>query len=90
MAQVDVKALRNGWFDGTINAYRFQAKVYGTGSKYGIHKGRVSKLSVRDERKCEIISYDRGWDIKPTCDEHWEVLWDLLNRLEKLPASEDS
>ncbi|MFV0529132.1 MAG: hypothetical protein ACK5MN_10490 [Lachnospiraceae bacterium] len=81
----EAKKLRDNWYEGHIECYRFQAKVYDTGSKFGINKGRVSKLSVRDD--CgEVIGYDRGWDKKPADDEHWVILWELMNRLEELPS----
>ncbi|MFV0485396.1 MAG: hypothetical protein ACK5MU_04220 [Candidatus Saccharimonadales bacterium] len=83
----EVKKLRDKWHEGHIEQYRFQAKVYDVGSKFGINKGRVSKLSVWDSGS-EIISYDRGWDKKPEDDEHWVILWELLNRLEELPVDD--
>jgi hypothetical protein len=47
--------------------YSYSAKVYGTGSTYGIEGGRISKLGVRDRKGRIIISYDRGyWDEQPS------------------------
>ena len=76
-----------GWLKGNIGGFRFQAKVFDRGSKFGINQGRVSKLSVWDGSR-EIISYDRGWSIEPACDEHWKILWALLNYFETLPVSD--
>jgi len=61
------------WVRGTSGRYRFDAKVYRTGSDYGIRKGRVSKLTVwidadrSNRQSCPhwIAIYDRGWDIRP-------------------------
>ena len=54
------------WVRGTINEYVFDAKVYPCGSKFGIHDGSISKLSIRDAAtKTEYAAYDRGWDILP-------------------------
>lgn len=89
--RIDVKRLRDGWYEGTIGDCRFQAKVYDTGSKFGINKGRISKLEVWDRTAglaVRHISYERGWNIKPATDEYWALLWDLLECLEALPVSE--
>lgn len=44
----------------------FEAKVFEVGSSFGIHDGRISKLSIWDKNTNEIVvNYDRGWDIKP-------------------------
>lgn len=62
------------WCEGTVGKYTFQAKLFDVGSEYGIDEGRVSKLSIWDQKVREeksdflascIINYDRGWDIKP-------------------------
>jgi len=54
------------WVRGTIDGYVFDAKVYPCGSKFGIHDGNISKLSLRDAAtKIEEAAYDRGWDILP-------------------------
>jgi hypothetical protein len=88
--EIEVKALRDGWYAGKIGCYRFQAKVYDTGSKFGINKGRVSKLDVWNEFAGvpeTDFRYDRGWDKKPESDEHWELLWEMLSCLEELPIN---
>lgn len=77
-----------GWIQGAINEMQFQAKVYDVGSRYGIDEGRVSKLSIRDARKREIIAYDRGWDIEPDNEAQRALLTALLLYLEALPVSE--
>ena len=54
------------WVRGTIEGLVFDVKVYPCGSKYGIHDGSISKLSIRDTTtRRELASYDRGWDILP-------------------------
>ena len=60
------------WVTGSCGDYRFSAKVYDIGSKYGINGGRVSKLEIRrveknrgNQKKTVVANYDRGWDIKP-------------------------
>lgn len=87
--RISIKPKDGGWLDGYIDNFRFQAKVYDTGSKYGINKGRVSKLLVWDAtvgvNAC-IISYDRGWDRKPQDDMQAGLLKSLLEYLEALPT----
>jgi hypothetical protein len=88
--RIESKMLRGGWVDGKIDGYRFQAKVYDSGSEYGIDGGRVSKLAVWDERPSgvgEFISYDRGWDKKPVTDEHSGILRAILGYFKWFPTS---
>lgn len=52
---------------GYVNRYRdykFHAKVYDSGSAFGIDGGRISKLDVRRNGEL-VIQYDRGWSIEP-------------------------
>lgn len=57
---------RNGVIriDGVVVFY--EVKVYDEGSKFGIKKGRISKLWLSIDGKT-VANYDRGWDMKPTC-----------------------
>jgi hypothetical protein len=73
--QAKVTNIIDGWVNGTIDKFNFQAKVYDEGSKYGINNGRVSKLAIWNEEIRQekqnfldacIVNYDRGWDIEPT------------------------
>ena len=89
MHQITARIKRNHWVDGNIDSFRFQAKVFDIGSKYGIDGGRVSKLFVWDASigfsSC-IISYDRRWELKPKNDEQQEILRACLDYLEALPV----
>ena len=54
------------WEDGSVEidgrTYYYEAKVYDLPSKYGIFKGRVSKLYVTPYEDDDFeINYDRGW-----------------------------
>lgn len=91
------KYTRDGWVDGTIDGFRFQAKIFDEGSRFGINEGRVSKLSIWDESKrqacrniftASIVNYDRGWDIKPKKKADLDILDAVIEYLEKLPAQE--
>lgn len=77
----------DAWVQGTIknqnDTYEFYAKVFDEGSEYGINKGRVSKLQIRCGRM-DIVSYDRGWDIKPKT-EYEPIYRALMKTLKKLP-----
>ena len=53
---------------GKYKAVHYEAKVYDEGSQYGIDGGRISKLALKMDGEW-IATYDRGWDIKPTCPE---------------------
>jgi hypothetical protein len=80
------------WVSGSCGTYSFQAKVYDTGSKYGIGKGRISKLNIWDtadrSRKNIIVNYDRGWDIQPSSNDEFTVYGAILTCLEQLPVEE--
>ena len=61
--------------DGT--AFRYLAKVFDTGSVFGIGGGRISKLEIK--RSGEVVAqYDRGWDIEPVDGETQRALCELL------------
>ena len=83
----------DGWVRGRIGKYSFSAKVYGAPSaQYGIDKGRVSKLSIREEAgKRPVVNYDRGWDIRPEGKRVEKIFRKILAFLEAipLPGSED-
>jgi len=63
--EVKIKNRGNGWVSGKCDDYTFEAKVYETGSQFGINGGRVSKMTMYDENNNLVMNYDRGWDIKP-------------------------
>ena len=75
------------WKEGTVGipagggkyvACKYYAKVYDTGSKYGINGGKISKLEIRIDDQ-NVCHYDRGWDVKPTCPEAEKALEILLH-----------
>lgn len=79
-----------GWVKGQLGKYSFSAKVYGEPSKYGINKGRVSKLFIWQEPgKASVVNYDRGWDIRPEGDEITEAFEKILAFLEAMPVPSD-
>lgn len=54
------------WVDGYVEVLGskifYTAKVYDEPSRFGINKGRISKLHC-GINGTEILSYERGWDI---------------------------
>ncbi len=50
--------------DGGYTVVHYWAKVYDTGSRYGIDGGRISKLTLKADGKV-IYNYDRGEDVPP-------------------------
>ncbi len=55
--------------DGKYQAVKYWVKHFDEPSEdYGIDNGRISKLSLRMNGEC-IANYDRGWDLKPICQE---------------------
>lgn len=66
----------------TVNgrAYTYLAKVYETGSEFGIGGGRVSKLDIRDAETGETVAhYDRGWDMNPETPVSYAALSAVLD-----------
>ena len=46
--------------------YNIEIKHFEEPSKFGIKKGRISKMCVRKDGKSAFcLNYDRGWDIRP-------------------------
>lgn len=92
---ISAKPIGLYWIEGCIDGFSFQAKVYATGSKFGIESGPVSKLAVWDHSNGRfsagvIIDYDRGWCVKPETDEQNELLSALLRFLETINTTEKS
>lgn len=73
----------NGFISGECDIYKFDAKVYNTGSKLGINNGRVSKLTICDEYGNWLVNYDRGWDTEPQ-DEVVDVYANIMEVLENI------
>ncbi len=72
LAKDDLYIVGNAQYNGVD--YKIDAKVFLEGSEYGIDNGPISKLSIKDIAKNElIVNYDRGWDKKP--DEQNEFLY---------------
>lgn len=74
-----------GWIEGRIEiqygtySYEFEAKVYDTPSHNGIDDGCISKLYVKDiMTDTEVIGYDRGWYLEPSCPHEYAALNALL------------
>ncbi len=82
------------WCDGKVGPYDFQAKLFDVGSTSGINNGRVSKLSIWDEKIRQekqnfiaacVVNYDRGWDIRPSRDinPYFDAVMSLLENAPK-------
>lgn len=65
--------------DGGYKKVKYWVKHFEEPSEdYGINGGKISKLSLKMDGEW-IANYDRGWDIKPTCQEAEMVLCIILN-----------
>ena len=69
------------WHTGRIGSpsgngiYEYHAKVYDTGSEWGINQGRVSKLSIRKVGETAwLYNWDRGADVECANEEVETVL----------------
>ena len=75
----------NPWKEGRIEVrgitFHYWAKVFDERSIYGIKGGRISKLSIRNEKTGEeVVNYDRGWDIKPRTQSAQKVVDMLMEK----------
>ena len=68
---------KNGSFELEGVTVNYEMKVYDNGSQYGILGGRISKLRML-VGTVEIISYDRGWVIKPINDIARQALIEII------------
>ena len=76
---------RNSYLDvtlksGDVVSVEYLAKVYDSGSEFGINGGRISKLCLKLMNGRTILCYDRGWDVQPTCEAAELALAILLER----------
>lgn len=76
------------WVNGYIDNLQFEAKLFDTGSIFGINNGRVSKLHIWNKKNEDIVSYDRNWDIKPN-KENSKYYKAIMKFLENLPKRFD-
>ncbi|OFQ99755.1 DUF7678 domain-containing protein [Alloscardovia sp. HMSC034E08] len=70
-----------GTFEVEDQVISYSMKVFEEASDYGINKGRISKLTLKNNNKV-IANYDRGWDIMPTdkiANEALEMILDARN-----------
>lgn len=94
--EVDYSTINGyGWISGRIEvqnvcqygsrSYVFEAKVYDTPSHNGIDDGCISKLYVKDlSTNTEVIGYDRGWYLEPSCPHEYAALNALLEIFDTL------
>ncbi|WP_297419750.1 hypothetical protein [Clostridium sp.] len=72
------------WVSGVVEDYKFEAKLFDEGSVFGIDEGRVSKLSILDNKNVWLVNYDRGWDIEPK-EDFKEIYNTVMELLENSP-----
>ena len=69
----------SNWVKGKVGRFRFDAKLFNVGSRFGIEGRRVSALTICDEYEY-VVNYDRGWDIEPSEDimDYFDAVMELL------------
>ena len=60
--------------------YEIQMVQFDEPSKFGIRKGRISKLWARGADGTVVIKYDRGWNIRPATAEGKTLLAEITKR----------
>lgn len=71
------------WKTGEIKVYdqvyRYEAKVFQQGSKYGIAGGVISILYITDSNGVDVCHFDRGkWLIEPAHRRDLHALFEVL------------
>ncbi len=66
------------WVKGFMEGYDYEVLVFPKGSQYGINKGRISKLYIRNKDKKTVAEYERGWTFKPNDAEGQRILKKVL------------
>ena len=79
MHTIQVTKTDGNWKLGTIDGYKFTAKVYEEPSEFGIRGGNVSKLWIPG-----VVAYDRGWELRAKTPEHKEIIKELLKFFKNL------
>jgi hypothetical protein len=70
---------------GEIDKFVFTAKLFDERSDYGIKKGRVSILDIRNKETRElVVYYNRGWEVKPG-EESKPYFKEVMRLLENAP-----
>lgn len=64
--------------DGGTLIVHYEVKSYRKNSRYGINRGRISKLLLQVNGEC-AANYDRGWVKEPNCEAVNMALCILLN-----------
>lgn len=80
------------WLHGTIkgfDGYSFSAMVFENGSQFGIEKGRVSKLQLKQGGN-EVAYYDRDWDISPATAEQEEIVKAIVAGFPIIPTDQEA
>jgi len=76
------KLVFNKWTlaTATVNGKEFQIQMvrFDKPSRYGIRKGRISKLWASNGS--DGINYDRGWDVRPWSAAGKALLAEILKR----------
>lgn len=64
--EIKLETRGDEWVRGTYQGFTFDAKVYREPAEgYGKGDGKVSKLTIYDDKIKWVVNYDRGWDTKP-------------------------
>lgn len=85
----------DNWIKGIKGKFKICAKVFSVGSSFGIKDGRISKLQICDISQPHwgvegtYVSYDRGWDVRPSDPEALEFLNGLLEAFGDSPLVDD-
>lgn len=76
--EVEKRNMGGVWKKGLLDGYDYEVLVFPKGSQYGIDKGRVSKLFIRDKNKKVVADYDRSWNVRPKDPEGQKILKKVL------------
>lgn len=87
--KIVVRVIEDGWTSGYVQYkglnYDFAIKNFIEPSVFGINKGCISKLTIVDGKTYGkvLVSYDRGWVVKPQTESAKKVYRALLSRFNR-------
>jgi hypothetical protein len=63
------RRMGDGWKNWEEDGYKINMLAFDEPSQYGIDKGKISKLWIKDKKSGKVVcNYDRDWDVEPEGD----------------------
>ena len=84
-ASITMKVRKDGWVSGSTNGFDFTALVYSEASEYGINNGRISKLTLTQDKET-AVKFDRKWEKEAETKAAFTTYLKVVTALDSLPV----